>query len=299
MPKTPLTSSGAFGTVLGLVAASTFMPNGCSMNHEQSMHLRVGLPILFPVVSVALAYLVARTRAWKSVVVAVLGQLVIAVGASLLYGDIEATGAAVAVLAPVLLAGAVALPWAAWMTQVAAAARRDTPPERAYGAAPWPLLAGIAGAAAGAVLTMASTYPLDRRLATAGLGLEALLLLVGAHRLARMYRAKRELAAMPLPSSGARNVSDADLPDALDAGFGTQIVVLEQDTDGPFRSSPRVWLGDHRDTRRRLSRVASTMTAILLLGLLGWTLGVVGLRRSPEWRPPRPRQPISGGFGRC
>lgn len=302
---------GAIGTVVGVIVASGFMPVSCGMNETQSGRLRVGLPLLFLGVLVVLAQFfdwrlrrklpLSKSSIWRWVPVALLAPVVLAVGASAIYGEMGFTDllshavVAFVVLGPALAAVLLATLWSAWSARSAQVMRRGSPPATAYSVMHWPVLAGCAGIVAGVYWGLPQKA-LDLRLAYGGLVAGALLLAAGWHALARLREAERMLLDMPLPPATAYAAPDADLDGAFDAGVGTTVVAADHDRHGPFRDGRHVWLGDHAPTRLRLRHSRIAATVILVLGVAGWMAGLLGVVRSPPWKEP---SSLSFGLGRC
>src|SRR4051812_5011459 len=98
---------GVFGVVLGLAAASVFMPDGCRIDHDASMRLRLGVPLLTPLVFVALAGWLARRRSKRAAVALALGASTLwSAGIGLLYGGpkgLAVTHIAALTVAPLII----------------------------------------------------------------------------------------------------------------------------------------------------------------------------------------------------
>src|SRR5437764_396980 len=93
------------GGVLGLAAGSLFMPDGCAMNAVESMRLRIGLPLVGPLLFAALAAPLLRRAGWRAVLVGLGGVLSFALCAVVLYGGPPAIALyhlALAALGPLL-----------------------------------------------------------------------------------------------------------------------------------------------------------------------------------------------------
>jgi|GEM_PF-3955998 len=264
-------SFGMFGIVVGIIAASVFLPDGCGINAAQSDRLRLGMPILFFAALFGLGWLLDRrlrlnpTLAWWKRVLWVTASIsVLAVGSAAVYGSLEATGIAFIALWPALVAVAAGVLFTLWTSSAAATVPYRAPAWRAYSIMRRPILAGFGGIFAG-VWWAAMSRPVDLRLATAGLVLSALVLATGAWALVRLRWAERALAV----------------------------------GGGPYREAPEIeWTGDDRHTRRRVARARVVATSILALGIAGWTAGLIGVLHSP---PPHQDTSPEVGFrwGHC
>jgi len=87
--------------------ASTLLPNGCTIDHEQSLRLREGVPFLTPIVFLLLAQLARRSRALTIFAITVLAELLWTASVTVIYAaslsGLHEFGFALAVFSPELL----------------------------------------------------------------------------------------------------------------------------------------------------------------------------------------------------
>src|SRR5215468_4842462 len=89
-----------FGATLGCIVASGLMPDGCAIHEEDSLRLRVGVPIWFPVVLLALGLLLSRRRRLAAILaLTVCAAAAIDLGVALIYrSSVDDAGGALVVL---------------------------------------------------------------------------------------------------------------------------------------------------------------------------------------------------------
>jgi hypothetical protein len=254
-------SFGAFGVVAGLAAAALFMPDGCKITDEASLRLRVGLPLVTPLLFLLLAPLLARVRARVAVPLVLLGCSVYACAIGLLYDGpkgVEAAPFAALSVWPILASALIALPLAVRWGRRATDAPPDSPPARADRAVASSFaLAAASVAAAGAL--WAGRVPLDGRLAWAACAGAGLCAAACGLKLAETVRSLRLLAAIA--------------------------AVPSEETGAPLPESLRRVRQD-----RRIAGLA------LLLALAGCAGAALAIAEAPPWVPPK-HESISFSFG--
>jgi uncharacterized protein (TIGR03382 family) len=275
------------GGTIGCIVASGLMPDGCAIHEADSVRLRVGVPLWFPLVLLALGWLVRRRRRLPAIVALPLAAATaLAAGTSLIYrGSLEHIGGAFMVLLPALGLLVPALPWATWAAHRGQAARPGTP-ARALAGLAGPILAAAAGLI-GALAWGLDRRPLDLRLALAGASGCVVLAALAWRDLAALARAESALRrALPPPAIVV--VGDVALPEGaavLDAGVGH---IVRQAPGSPYRSPSAIWLGDHEGALVKVRRARRAGVGLLALALVA--SAVAALAAVVPDRPP-PRSP--------
>ena len=218
---------GVFGLVAGLLAGSLLLPFGCGPDEDESLRLRVGLPLLAPIIFLLTALVIDRFlqsrpsesaarggRDWTipgSGAVVLAGMATLGVAAVALYFGMHLVDGsdlheapqlffvALVVLRPVLAPGLVALPLVARASQVASEARAPSPVVRAARRVRWSFVAAATHTAAAfvVVLPLLEEKPpaLDPRLFGAAAVACAVLLAVSVGITARVFAERRQQAA--------------------------------------------------------------------------------------------------------
>jgi hypothetical protein len=196
---------GMLGVVYGLAAASIFLPDGCGINAVQSLRLRVGMPILTPLILIALAGFTARARVRRAAALGIGGALAIALAAALLYagpGGIAVVHLGLVILHPLVLGVAVGAPL------LRAAAPR-------HPGAMWALASAVAATATFAEWAYVQ-HPIDRGLGWAAWAADCALLGVALLRVGqasgRARKATLIALAVAVLASGAAAHHLATLP---------------------------------------------------------------------------------------
>jgi hypothetical protein len=296
---------GAFGLVAGLVVASAFLPDGCRIDTAASERLRIGVPLITPLVFVALAsWLSRRRRARASISLTLLAGALWSAGIGLLYDGpkgLAVTHIAALTVWPFFAGALIAAPLALAWARRSAGSRAQT--QRADRAAVWSFVAAAASVGAGVFFAL-SRQPLDLRLAWAGCAAAVGMVGVAGAMVIRIVRASAELTAQPpAPATAALVPLDAPLPDAaqvIDWGVGdARRDALDTGGAGPFRAGvSAVWLGDRDEALRRLGQDRAIAVVALVLALLGASLAGVAVRSAPPEKPPQ-HESVGSLFGGC
>jgi hypothetical protein len=300
---------GAFGVIAGLAAASVFLPDGCRIDEAASLRLRLGVPLLAPLVFVGLgAWLARRRRAPAAMGLGLLASLLFSAGIGVLYGGpkgVLLTHIAALTVAPLLGAAVILAPLAlAWLRRAHASRAL---PSGADHAVVWSFVAAAVNVGAGLFFVLSSRTPFDLRLAGAACAGACAMTLVALASMMRTFRASSALSALPLapPTSTAVPLM-APLSEAAhvtDWGVGeARRDATDENGAGPFRAGVgAVWLGDRDEALRRVRQDCGIAVVALLLALLGAAASIASVSSAPPWKPPseaEPSAPISL-FGGC
>jgi hypothetical protein len=217
---------GLLATIAGLMMASTLLPNGCTIDHEQSFRLRESVPFLTPIVFLLLAHFARRSRALTIFAITVLAELLWTASVTVIYAarlsGLHELGFALAVFSPELLCLLAATSLIAW------SARRELREEAsstrtALRARTWAIttLAAALTMSTRLVLSVGNGH-LDGRLVLVAYGCFAILLAITVVRL-RGQETRRSGQASVVPATGGP-VSVLLAPDAR--AFVTRACVL-------------------------------------------------------------------------
>jgi hypothetical protein len=294
--------------IAGLVAASVFMPDGCRMDEAASLRLRIGVPLLAPVVLVALAIWLQRRRSVRAAIgLAVAASVIFSAGIGVIYGGpkgVLLTHIAALTVAPLLGALVIVAPLALVWTRRANASRGA--PASADRAVVWSFVAAATNLGAGLFFVLSAHQPFDLRLAWAGCAGAWVMIAVALAALRRTSRAAESLGAQPTaPATSTPVPLMAPLTDSarvIDWGVGEERRdATDENGAGPFRAGvSAVWLGDRDEARRRVRQDCAIAVVALLLAVLGATAAIAGVSSAPPWKPPSTGSSGTVGlFGGC
>jgi hypothetical protein len=296
---------GAFGAVVGLAAASVFMPDGCRIDAAASLRLRLGIPLLTPLVFVALGWWLKRKwRTRTALGLAFTATSLWSAGIGLLYetpkGILVSHIAAMTVL-PMIVAALLLAPLALRWARRASESRAL--PAASDRATVWSFTAA-AGALSVGVFHLLSQAPLDLRLAWGGFAGAAALCAVALVAFDDIRRNTHKLSALSQAPATASTVPiEAPLPDAArvtDYGVGDARRDAIDPQGGPFRAGvSAVYLGDRDESLRRVRQDRAIAAVALVLAILGTLAAGVSIAHAPPWKAPS-SDPISiPGLGGC
>jgi hypothetical protein len=297
---------GAFGAVVGLAAASVFMPDGCRIDAAASLRLRVGIPLLTPMIFVALGWWLTRKwRARTAVALAFTATSLWSAGIGLLYetpkGILLSHIAALTVL-PMIVAALLLAPLALRWSRRASESRAL--PASSDRATVWSFTAA-AGALSVGVFHLLSQAPLDLRLAWGGFAGAVMLCAVALVAFDDIRRNLHKLSSLAgAPATASTVPLEAPLPDAaqiIDYGVGdARRDAIDPQGAGPFRAGvSAVYLGDRDESLRRARQDRTIAAVALVLALLGTLAAGVAIAHAPPWKAPS-SEPISiPGLGGC